>query len=182
MASWQAPPQFEEYVRDRHAVLLRFAYVLSGDAFLAADLVQDALEQAGRGWLRIQRQDDPESYLRRTIVNRYLNRRRALRRETLMAQPPEPGLAGAADAGPMPVDSQLWRLLAGLPRQQRAVLVLRFYQDLSEAQIADVLGCAVGTVKSNASRAMTKLRAAISGQPAGTPTSQSAEAMREGTP
>jgi RNA polymerase sigma-70 factor (sigma-E family) len=171
MAHWEAPPSFEEYVRSRHAVLLRFAYVLTGDSHLAADLVQDALERAGLGWRRIQRQDDPEGYLRRTIVNGYLSRRRSLRHERLVANLPEPDRAGrgaASEPGRTPADREMWALLAELPRQQRAVLVLRYYQDLSEAQIAEVLGCKVGTVKSNASRAIAKLRATL-GQPVGTP-------------
>ena len=159
MSSWQAPPSFAEYVRQRHPALVRFARVLCGDAHLADDLVQDALVGSALRWGRVQRQDDPEAYVRRAIVNGYLNRRRKLRRETLSDQVPErPGV----DPPPLrPLDGQLWQLLAGLPRQQRAVLVLRYYEDLSEAQIAEVLGCSSGTVKSTTSRAMAKLRAAL---------------------
>jgi RNA polymerase sigma-70 factor (sigma-E family) len=164
MARWEAPATFADYVRGRHAELLRFAHVLTGDPHLAADLVQDALERAGLGWRRIRRQDDPEGYLRRTIVNTYLNRRRALRRERLVADLPERSGPPGADE---PFDGELWALLGTLPRQQRAVLVLRYYLDLSEAQIAEVLGCSVGTVKSNASRAMAKLRTALA-PPVGT--------------
>src|SRR5262245_34711256 len=155
MPSWEAPPSFVEYVRSRHTELLRYAHVLSGDPHLAADLVQDALERAGLHWRRIRRQDDPEGYLRRIIVNRYVSRWRALRRERLVADLPEV----VAPAGTEP--DSLWTLLATLPRQQRAVLVLRFYEDLSEAQIAEVLGCSVGTVKSNGFRALAKLRTAL---------------------
>jgi RNA polymerase sigma-70 factor (sigma-E family) len=165
MARWEAPPAFEDYVRARHAELLRFAHVLTGDPHLAADLVQDALERAGLGWRRIRHQDDPEGYLRRTIVNTYLNRRRALRRERLVADLPE--RSGEPPGADEPFDSELWTLLATLPPQQRAVLVLRYYLDLSETQIADGLGCSVGTVKSNASRAMAKLRTALA-PPVGT--------------
>ena len=89
MARWDAPPAFDEYVRSRHTDLLRYAHVLSGDPHLAADLVQDALERAGLHWRRIRRQDDPEGYLRRIIVNRYVSRWRALRRERLVADLPE---------------------------------------------------------------------------------------------
>jgi RNA polymerase sigma-70 factor (sigma-E family) len=165
MARWEAPQAFEDYVRGRHVELLRFAHVLTGDPHLAADLVQDALERAGLGWRRIRRQDDPEGYLRRTIVNTYLNRRRALRRERLVADLPE--RAGAPPDADEPFDGELWALLGTLPRQQRTVLVLRYYLDLSEAQIAEVFGCSVGTVKSNASRAMAKLRTALA-PPVGT--------------
>ncbi|HLL64529.1 MAG TPA: SigE family RNA polymerase sigma factor [Micromonosporaceae bacterium] len=156
MTHWDAPATFDEYVRRRHAELLRFAYVLTGDAHLADDLVQDALERAGLSWQRIRRQDDPEGYLRRIIVNRHLNRLRSLRRERLVDDVPETGYSDSE-----PRDQTLWRLLATLPRQQRAVLVLRFYADLSESQVADLLGCSIGTVKSNGSRAMAKLRAAM---------------------
>src|SRR5262249_19548082 len=126
------------------------------DPHLAADLVQDALVGAGVAWPRIQRSDDPEGYVRRAIVNRYLSRRRALRRERLVdAVPDRPHL----DAEPH--DRQLWQLLATLPRQQRAVLVLRFYEDRTEVQVAEILGCSVGTVKRTGFRALTRLRAAL---------------------
>jgi RNA polymerase sigma-70 factor (sigma-E family) len=145
-----------EYVRSRHAELLRFAYVLCGDPHLAADLVQDALERVGVAWQRLERQENPEGYLRRTIVHRYVSRWRRLRREHLVAELPERRHIDAE-----PVDRELWTLLATLPPRQRAVLALRFYEDLSEAQIAIVLGCSVGTVKSNSSRALAKLRAGL---------------------
>jgi RNA polymerase sigma-70 factor (sigma-E family) len=161
MASWDAPPSFEEYVRDRHAELLRFAHALSGDPHLAADLVQDALERAGVRWRRIRRQDDPEGYLRRIIVNRHLNSWRSRWRERLVADVPDRGYAQAE-----PPDDRLWSILATLPRQQRAVLVLRFYADLSEGQIAAMLGCSLGTVKSTSSRAMAKLRTALAAESA----------------
>jgi RNA polymerase sigma-70 factor (sigma-E family) len=157
MAIWDAPASFDEYVHSRHRELLRFAHVLCGDAHLAADLVQDALERTGLSWRRLRRQDDPEGYVRRTIVNQYLNRRRRLRRERLVAQVPD-------RADPQPTgqrDERIWHLLAQLPRQQRAVLVLRFYEDMTEAAIAEVLGCSLGTVKSNSSRALAKLRAVL---------------------
>ena len=156
MTRWAAPEGFAEFVRGRHADLLRFAHVLCGDRYLAEDLVQDALERAGMAWRRIERQDNPEGYVRKTITNRYLNQIRVMRREQLVDQPPETGTPQKE----MP-DENLRRLLAQLPRQQRAVIVLRFYLDYSEAQIAETLGCSTGTVKSNASRAMAKLREAL---------------------
>jgi RNA polymerase sigma-70 factor (sigma-E family) len=170
MAEWQAPPAFDEYVRTRHAGLLRFAHVLCGDPHLAADLVQDALERAGLAWRRIQRQDDPEGYVRRTIVNCFINHRRARRRERLVAEPPD---RVEPPSPHRPADDEMWQLLATLPPQQRTVLVLRYYEDLSEAQIADILGCAIGTVKSNSSRAMAKLRTAL-----GTPLESTEEGKR----
>ena len=153
MAAWSAPPAFEEFVRTRHAELLRFAHVLCGDPHEAGDLVQDALERTGMSWQRILRQDEPERYVRRAIINGYINRRRRSRRERLVDAVPERGRDD-----PPPPDDELRRQLAALPRQQRAVIVLRYYLDLSEAQIADQLGCSPGTVKSTAARAMARLR------------------------
>ena len=176
---WPAPPAFDEYVRSRHAELLRFAHVLCGDPHLAADLVQDALVGAGLAWGRVRRTDDPEGYDRRAIVNRYLSRWRRLRRESLVAAVPDRAYSDAE-----PPDDELWRLLGTLPRQQRAVLVLRFYADLTEAQVADVLGCTVGTVKSNGHRALARLRAALgpgpAERPAARPTARPAERPAEG--
>jgi RNA polymerase sigma-70 factor (sigma-E family) len=153
---WDAPAEFDEFVRARHAALLRFAHLLTGDPHGAADLVQEALEKAGLRWRSIRRQDAPESYVRRSMLNSHLNHGRRRRREHLVADAPE---RGGRDAEPR--DEALWRLLATLPPQQRAVLVLRFYEDLSEAETARVLGCSVGTVKSTSSRALAKLRAAL---------------------
>jgi RNA polymerase sigma-70 factor (sigma-E family) len=153
---WDAAAEFDDFVRARHGALLRFAYLLTGDSHLAADLVQDALESTGVRWRSVHRQDEPEGYVRRSILNAYLNHRRRRRRERLVADLPE-------FAGPSAVarDETLWRLLAELPPQQRAVLVLRFYEDLTEAEVARVLDCAIGTVKSNSSRALAKLRDAL---------------------
>jgi RNA polymerase sigma-70 factor (sigma-E family) len=156
MTRWAAPDTFAEFVRGRHAELLRFAHVLCGDRYLAEDLVQDALEKVGMAWRRIEKQDNPEGYVRKTITNRYLNKIRVMKRERLVETLPDAGVSQQE----LP-DDRLRALLAGLPRQQRAVIVLRYYLDYSEAQIAETLGCSVGTVKSNASRAMAKLRDAL---------------------
>jgi RNA polymerase sigma-70 factor (sigma-E family) len=157
---WVAPERFAEFVRSRHSELLRFAYLLSADRHLAEDLVQDALERAGLAWSRIEKQDDPEGYIRRIITNRFLNRLRTQRRERLVGEPPD-----RTHAEREPRDHTIFGMLADLPKQQRAVLVLRYYLDYSEAQIAETLGCSIGNVKSTASRAIAKLRAQI--QPEG---------------
>ncbi len=158
---WAAPGDFDAFIRGRHLALLRFAHALTGDRELAADLVQDALERTGLAWSRVRRRDDPEGYVRRIIVTRYVSWWRRLRRERLVAAVPEIAYddpsAGAA-GGP---DETLWRLLATLPPRQRAVLVLRFYEDLTEVEVARVLGCSVGTVKSNGSRGLARLRQAL---------------------
>jgi RNA polymerase sigma-70 factor (sigma-E family) len=144
---------FDEFARSRMPALLRFAHALSGDPHTAADLVQDALERTVLAWPRVTRQDDPEAYVRRAIVNRHISRWRRLRREQLTAAVPETTYVPTA-----PRDDQLWSALTSLPPRQRAVIVLRYYEDLSEAQTAQTLGCSVGTVKSQASEALAKLR------------------------
>lgn len=147
---------FDAFVRARLPALLRFAYAVCGDPHTAADLVQDALERTGLHWSRIDRTGDAEAYVRRAIINGRTSRWRKLRRESLVDVVPE---RTPYDDRPAH-DDTLWQLLATLPRRQRAVLVLRYYEDMSEQQIAATLGCAPGTVKSQASKALAKLRAA----------------------
>lgn len=128
----------------------------------AEDLLQTVLERAFRRWHRICATGDPAPYVRQMLVNASIDRWRLLRRR------PEQPLASAehlpGGAGP-PADiadqDLLWRALAQLPPGQRAVLVLRYYEDLTEAQTASVLGCTIGSVKTQASRALTKLRAIV---------------------
>jgi len=152
--AWAAADDFDAFVRGRHTTLCRFAHALSGDPELAADLVQDALERTGLTWSRVRRKDDPEGYVRRIILNRYISWWRRLRRERLVAAVPEIAYNDPSASR----DDTLWRLLATLPPKQRAVLVLRFYEDLTEVEVARVLECSVGTVKSNGSRALARLR------------------------
>ena len=147
---------FDAFVRARMPALLRFAHALTGDPHTAADLVQDALVRTGIRWSRLERLGDPEAYVRRAILNGRVSRWRKLHRERLVDAVPE-----RPAAEPRGHDDDLWRLLATLPERQRAVLVLRYYEDMSEEQIAATLGCARGTVKSQASKALAKLRAAL---------------------
>jgi RNA polymerase sigma-70 factor (sigma-E family) len=147
---------FDTFVRARHAALLRYGMVLTGDPHSAADLVQDALERTGLAWSRVQQQGDPEGYVRRVMANRNISQWRRLRRERLVDVPPE------RVHEDRPADDVMWGVLATLPRRQRTVLVLRYYEDLSEAEIARVLGCSPGTVKSQASRALRTLHALLS--------------------
>jgi RNA polymerase sigma-70 factor (sigma-E family) len=151
----QTAEVFDAFVRARHHALLRYGTVLTGDLHSAADLVQDALERTGLAWSRVQQQGDPEGYVRRVMANRSISTWRKLRRERLVGDPPE------ASYEDQPVDRVLWDVLARLPRRQRTVLVLRYYEDLSEAEIARVLGIAPGTVKSQASKGIAALRAAL---------------------
>ena len=144
---------FEAYVSARGQALLRFAYALSRDADLAQDLVQDALVKAHGRWSRV---DAPDAYVRKAIVNDFCSwKRRRASRDVVTAELPEGAVAGA-DPGDR---AAMWPLLAELPRQQRAVLVLRFYEDLDDEAIAAALGCSAVTVRSHASKALAALRA-----------------------
>jgi RNA polymerase sigma-70 factor (sigma-E family) len=150
---------FEEYVTARGAALVRFARVLVGDQHRAEDLVQDALAKAYLRWNRIVRTDQPDVYLRRAVLNgsRSWWRRRGSRERPVESPTdrPAPGDLGA-DAAER---DALWRDLSRLPDRQRAVLVLRYYEDLDDATIADILGCTPVTVRTHALRALTTLRA-----------------------
>ncbi|HEX4471171.1 MAG TPA: SigE family RNA polymerase sigma factor [Nocardioides sp.] len=156
-----ARPQYDDVYAALWPRLVRTAYAVSGDLGVAEDAVQTAFAKAYRSWGRISRLEAPEAYLRRMVVNEVLNDRRMARRrhEISSAEPPERASIGAAD--PALPDDELWRAVTSLPPRQRAVLVLRYYEDLSEQQIAEVLGCRPGTVKSQASAALTSLRARL---------------------
>lgn len=146
---------FDEFARARMPELLRFGYALTGNPHAAADLVQDALERTMLAWPRVEKQGDPEGYVRRIMVNRNISIWRRRRRERLVVDVPE---TGRDDGGLAPRDLALWERVRALPPRQRTVIVLRYYEDLSEAQIAEIMGSSVGTVKSQASRAIAALR------------------------
>jgi RNA polymerase sigma-70 factor (sigma-E family) len=151
------PEGFDEFVVSRSPRLLRTAYLLVHDWALAEDLLQTALARAWEAWRRID--GDPEPYVRRILVNTYASSwRRRWRGELPTADFPETGAEVASPDGVVVERDRVWRALRQLPRRQRAVLVLRYFEDLSEAEVADTLGCSVGTVKSQASRALAKLR------------------------
>jgi RNA polymerase sigma-70 factor (sigma-E family) len=147
---------FRAFAATRRARLLRAAYLLTGDAGLAEDLVQTALFKAAVHWRRIAAAGDPEPYVRRILYTEHVS---AWRRR----RPPEV-LGRTLPEAASPVDDTERRLvlrtaLARLTPKQRAVLVLRYYEDLTEAQAAAVLGCAPGTVKSQTRHALERLRA-----------------------
>ncbi|MFB7596732.1 SigE family RNA polymerase sigma factor [Streptomyces sp. NPDC056160] len=150
--------RFQEFVRARWSHLVRTAYLLTGDVHHAEDLTQTALAKAYRSWRHVSRSDSPEAYVRRILVNCNSDRFRKRRvREALTAVPPE--VAGRDEAVSWADErSVLLAALAGLPPKQRAVIVMRYWEDLSEAEVAEVLGCSPGTVKSQASKALVKLR------------------------
>jgi RNA polymerase sigma-70 factor (sigma-E family) len=164
---------FEQFVEGSSSRLLTLAMLLTGhNRADAEDLLQTVLERAYRRWRRICRAGDPAPYVRRMLVNAAVDRGRLLRRRP--EQPlaiedgggaPGPAQPAASDQAAAIADKDLlWRALAELPVGQRAVLVLRYYEDLSEAQTAAILGCSVGSVKTQASRALSKMRGIVGQQ------------------
>jgi RNA polymerase sigma-70 factor (sigma-E family) len=150
---------FDAFVVDRRASLTRTAFLLTGDQHRAEDLVQAALLEVFRRWPRLRDRVDPVGYARKTVVTTHLNLVRRLSwREVPVATVPDDG--GAESDGH---DGTVQRLalrsaLLGLPPRMRAVLVLRYFDDLSEQDTAAALGCSQGTVKSSASRGLARLR------------------------
>jgi RNA polymerase sigma-70 factor (sigma-E family) len=146
---------FGEFVRQVLPGLLRYGHLLTGNPHDGADLVQTVLEKLGSRWPSVARSTgDPVAYARRAMVNAHISRWRRTRRESLLAEPPD---AAVTPADPFE-NEPLWAAVRGLPPKQRAVLVMRYYEGLSEAEIAAVLGVSRGTVKSQASKAMATLR------------------------
>ncbi|HET6668228.1 MAG TPA: SigE family RNA polymerase sigma factor [Intrasporangium sp.] len=150
--------EFSAWMTARQPSLTRTAYLLTGDHHSAEDLVQATLAKVYLHWDKVQRREMVDAYARRILVNENNSvwRRAWKRREVTIAEVPdrvandEPPDEGRSAA--------LWRFVQTLPKRQRAVIVLRYYEELSEAETADVLGISVGTVKSQASRALASLR------------------------
>lgn len=147
---------FAEFVRVALPGFMRYGHALTGNPHDAADLVQTVLEKVGARWAKVSGScDDPRAYVRKAMANTHVSRWRRTRRETLIAEFPD-----------VPADQQhdrlenepLWQALRALPPRQRAVVVLRFYEELSEAEIAETLGVSCGTVKSQNSKALATLR------------------------
>ncbi len=151
-------PGFEEFVSTRSPALLRTAYLLcGGDRGAAEDLLQDVLERVYPKWRRIS--GDPEAYIRAALANAAANRWR--RRSRRVAEVPLAGEAAPTVPGPeqgVANNDLVVRALGSLPARMRAVLVLRFFDDLSEVDTANALRCGVGTVKSQTSRGLARLR------------------------
>ncbi len=162
MAENEVDKSFEAYVAGRGQALLRFGHVLTGDRHFSEDLVQEALARAHRRWAKIGSLDHPDAYIRRIIVNDFLSwKRRRASRLTLVPEPPErqsPQMYGGDHAASHADRDAMWRLLAELPKQQRAVLVLRYYEDWSDQEIAQVVHCSPVTVRAHASRGLARLR------------------------
>ena len=157
--SGQRVVDFEAYVAQRRPALLRWARVVAGDPHAAEDLLQDSLVRVLPRWDSIREGAAADAYVRRTITRQYVSwQRRPWRRdEVAVAWLPEPVSTGDALADPYEA-GLVWRLVLTLPARQRAAVVLRFYEQLSVAETAAVLGCSTGTVKSNTSRGLAALR------------------------
>lgn len=153
------PDDFAEFVAVRSPALLRAAWLLTGDAGRAEDLLQTALAKAWRRWTAVSAADSPEAYVRRVLFTTYVSWwRRRWRAEVPAAQPPE--RADQVDlAATAATRDAVRRALARLSRQQRAIVVLRYVEDLPVERTAELLDCAPGTVKTQASRALKLLRA-----------------------
>ena len=157
---------FEEFAATRLPALLNFAAVLAGDRAIAEDLAQDVMIRAYSRWDRIGGLDQPELYVRKMILNEFLS----WRRRSWRLIPSSDARTGRGSAAPDHAQEYSERdallgELGKLPRRQRAVLVLRYYEDRPDAEIAELLGCAPGTVRGYASRALAALRIELSPEP-----------------
>lgn len=148
---------FSELVAVRSPAMLRTAYLVVGDHQLAQDLLQEALVKAYVAWPRLRDVTKAEAYVRRTMVTTAISWRR---RRSFHERPVEvvPDVWDADQTERLASHEDVWTQVCGLPPRQRAALVLRYYEDLSYEETAEVLGCSVGTVKSQVSEALSKLR------------------------
>jgi RNA polymerase sigma-70 factor (sigma-E family) len=153
--------QFAQLVAAKGGALRRTAYLMCGDWHLAEDLVQSVFVKVHLHWRRIRRQDSFDAYLRKVLFNAYLDTRRAKwRRETPAEYLPD---LEAPEAGSSDDRDVLVAALRRIPARQRAVLVLRYWEDLSVEETAGLLGCAAGTVKSQAAKGLAALRPLLAG-------------------
>lgn len=156
---------FDEWVAARGPALLRLAYVLTGNSADAEDVVQDVLSRVLPRWPRISGVDDPDAYVRRMVVNAHVSRWRKFRRREVPV-----GIVREAvrdrpvgDASTPEDRDRMWRACQTLPHDQRAAIVLRFYEDLDYAEIAGLTGVREGTVRSRVSRGVAALRLELGG-------------------
>ncbi|MFC7359971.1 SigE family RNA polymerase sigma factor [Nocardioides astragali] len=156
---------FESWLVAREHTLQRTALLLTGDPHSAKDLVQNALAKLYLAWDRIEQRERIDAYARRVLVNEHRSTwRRAWRRHEVTTEVlPDTGATSVEYDG---TRDAVWGFVAGLPPRQRAVIVLRYYEDLTEAETADLLGITVGTVKSQAHKALAALRASVGDHPA----------------
>lgn len=151
---------FDDWVEARVPALLRFAYLVTGSQHAAEDAVQSALTRACERWSKVRRTTDPDAYVRRMIVNAHISAwRRSGRRELSVAEVRDTEVLD--HAGGIATGDAVWRVCGTLPPQQRAAVVLRYYEDLEYAEIAAILGVAQATVRSHVHRALAAMRAEL---------------------
>jgi RNA polymerase sigma-70 factor (sigma-E family) len=154
----QQTDEFTTFVREHTSALLRTAYLLTGDAVAAEELVQETLVHLYPKWDKVVAADVPLAYVRRSLTNGFVNqRRRPASREYAVEAVPDHGVPDVATAQLADRD-EIWSLLRELPERQRAALVLRSFHDLPDEQIADALHCRLGTVRSLISRGLSAMR------------------------
>jgi RNA polymerase sigma-70 factor (sigma-E family) len=163
---------FRDFAESRWPGLVRLAFGLTGDAGLAEDVAQTALARAYVAWRRVGQADDPDAYVRRILVNASHRRFRKRRVAEQPGEPPDVLVEGPDDL--IGERADLMAALRGLPVRQRTVVVLRYWQDLTDVQIAATVGCSAGTVRSQLSRAVASLRVALG--PDGGPAADDASA------
>jgi RNA polymerase sigma-70 factor (sigma-E family) len=155
---------FVEFVHARQYALQRFAFLLTSDHHAAEDLVQTALAKTYLSWGKLRDRGAADGYVRRIIVNEHnsLWRRAWKRNERPADRLPEHPAPGGRD---LEASDAMWQAIQALPTRQRAAVVLRYYEDLTEAETAQILNCSVGTVKSQTSRGIAALRASLADNP-----------------
>jgi RNA polymerase sigma-70 factor (sigma-E family) len=156
----RASDDFDDFVAANVDDLLRTAYLIVWDEPEAEDLVQECLLRVARRWPRVRSMDQPRAYARRILINLATDGARGRARRRVELDPrPDGGAERSVDPlAALETHAELVEALGRLPPRQRAVLVLRYFHDLTEVQAAEVLGCPPGTVKSNASRGLARLR------------------------
>ena len=166
--------RFTEFVRAHSASLFRTAYLMTGDYQRAEDVLQAALVRVYQHWPRVDTMDRPAGYARRVVVNQSVSWwRKRSSHESLLRLSDEPAWDGRVDD--VAEHERVWKAVLSLPRRQRAVMVLRYYEDMTEAQIAETLAMAPGTVKSHSHAAVRRL-ADLLGEPAVEPVLPAEEA------
>ena len=168
--------EFERFVAEWSDPLLRTAYLMARDLAEAEDLVQETLLRVARRWPRVRAMDHPAAYARRILVNLAIDgaERRARRTNELSVAVSQsaanlPDSRAERDLRAVDAQEELLSALAGLPARQRAVIILRYWEDLPETEVAGILGCSAGTVKSTASRGLARLRDAVNAGASGHP-------------
>jgi RNA polymerase sigma-70 factor (sigma-E family) len=149
---------FESFVRVRLSALVRYGFVLSGNPHDAADLAQEALARLSERWTRVHAAGNPEAYVRTTMARLHISWWRRRRREHPVRALPEQGYDDAGIEAATGDGGALWRAVGELPRRQRVVLVLRYFEDMTDDEIAQRLGITRVTVRTQAARALGKLR------------------------